>query len=383
MIDVITRIVLYRMQVIIINTIISQNNHERKQRFFPLSEEEKLYKELYKNSPEIYNFSKNNKHFHNWQEFVNLYHHENKTQVEISEVSPTPMEEELLENSWFNRDDMDASIVANARYCPPFWHYLKFIKIIYVLSGECIFYTKESGEQLLKTGNFMIVPPNVEQTIFANHDEDIVINILIRASTFEQAFSTLLLESEELAKFFWKVLYERGESSVVWFRCDSDATLDKFVLDMWDEYEHHTINSNFLLVSYAMVFLAYALRHYPKEMKSIQESRLSREQLPVIIQYIHANYNTITLASLAEHFHKSKSYLCRYIKQETGYSPTQLLKEVRMKQAALMLKDSQCTVEEIMLKVGYTDISYFYKAFKECYSMTPMMYRKQDNILYL
>lgn len=365
------------------NKMIFRDNQKRKQRFISLSEEEKLYKKLYQDKPDIYDFHKDKQCFHNWQEFVDIYRKENQTKTEISDIAPTPMEEEFLENSWFNRDDMDACLIANARYCPPFLHYLKFIKIVYVLSGECIFYTKGGGEQILKTGNFMIVPPNVEQTVFASHDEDIVINILIRSSTFEKAFSTLLLESEGLAKFFWKVLYERGESSVVWFRCNSDETLDKFVLDMWEEYENHTTNSNFLLVSYAMVFLAYALRHYPKDMESIQESRLSREQLPVIIQYIHAHYNSVNLTSLAEHFHKSESYLCRYIKQETGYSLTHLLKEVRMNQAALMLKDSQCSVEEIMLRVGYTDISYFYKAFKECYGMTPVAYRKQGNILYL
>lgn len=365
------------------NRMLLLENQERKQRFYPLNSEEILYKKLYQNNPDIYDFRKSRQQYHNWQEFVTIYRKENKTEMEMSDIAPTPMEEEFLENSWFYRDDMDACLIANARYCPPFWHYLKFIKIVYVLSGECIFYTRGGGEQTLKAGNFMIVPPNVEQTVFASHDEDIVINILIRSSTFEKAFSTLLLESEELAKFFWKVLYERGESSVVWFRCHSDETLDKFVLDMWEEYEKHTVNSNFLLVSYAMVFLAYALRHFPQDMESIQESRLSRVQLPVIIQYIHAHYNTANLASLAEHFHKSKSYLCRYIKQETGYSPTHLLKEIRMTQAALMLKDSQCSVEEIMLKVGYTDISYFYKAFKQCYRMTPAAYRKQGNIPYL
>ncbi|MFV0341900.1 MAG: AraC family transcriptional regulator [Anaerocolumna sp.] len=359
------------------------NNQVRKQRFIPLSEEEKLYKKLYLDEPTIYDFHMDKQQFHNWKEFVDIYSNENQTKTIMPNIAPTPMEEEFLENNWFYREDMDACLIVNARYCPPFLHHLKFIKIVYVLSGECIFYTKGGGEQVLKTGNFMIVPPNVEQTVFAGHDEDIVINILIRSSTFENAFSSLLLESEELAKFFWKVLYERGESSVVWFRCNSDITLDKFVLDMWEEHENHTIKSNFLLVSYAMVFLAYALRYYPKEMESIQETRLNREQLPVIIQYIHANYNNINLTSLAEHFHKSKSYLCRYIKQETGYSFMHLLKEVRMKQAAQMLKDSQCSVEEIMLSVGYTDISYFYKAFKEYFGMTPVTYRKQGNIPYL
>ena len=110
---------------------------------------------------------------------------------------------------------------------------------------------------------------------------------------------------------------------------------------------------------------------------------MKSEQLPVIIQYIRKQYNTVTLSSLAEHFHKSESYLCRYIKQETGYFLTHLLKEFRIKQEALMLRDTNCSVEEIMLNVGYTDISYFYKTFKKYYKMTPVAFRKQGKIISL
>lgn len=360
-----------------------QNNDRRMEQFVSLNDAEVLYKTLYENTPDIYMLKKGKKQFHNWNEFVEIYQEKNSKNIEVPLISPTPMEESLFENSWFLRDDMDVRLTPNSRYCPPFLHYLEFIKIVYVLSGECIFYTKKGKECVLKKGNFIIVPPNVEQTVFSCHDEDVVINIIIRSSTFEKAFSTLLLESEELAKFFWKVLYQRGESSVVWFRCDSDENLDKFVLDMWEESERHTKNSNFLLVSYAMLFLAYSLRYYSKDMETMEELRQSREQLPVIIQFIHANYNTVTLSALAEHFHKSESYLCRYIKRETGTSLTGLLKEIRLKHASIMLKDSKCSVEEIMLKVGYTDISYFYKIFKDRYGMTPINYRNRGNSLSL
>ncbi len=46
-----------------------------------------------------------------------------------------------------------------------------------------------------------------------------------------------------------------------------------------------------------------------------------------------------------------------------------------------MLRDSTLSVEEIMLHIGYTDISYFYKIFKESYGMTPIAFRKQSKII--
>ena len=186
-----------------------------------------------------------------------------------------------------------------------------------------------------------------------------------------------------LSRFFWKVLYGRDESSVIWFRCAPDKRLKRYVLDMFEALERRLPNSNFLLVSHTMAFLAYALSYYQDRMVSLKQGRMASDKLPIIIRYIRENYSTITLSSLAEHFHKSESYLSRYIKRETGHSLTFLLREFRMKQSGVMLRNSGLSVEEIMLHTGYTDISYFYKTFKKYYGMTPMAYRSQAKIINL
>lgn len=46
-----------------------------------------------------------------------------------------------------------------------------------------------------------------------------------------------------------------------------------------------------------------------------------------------------------------------------------------------MLRDSEMSIEEIMFRVGYTDISYFYKIFRQRYNLTPGQYRQQDRII--
>lgn len=346
---------------------------------YPLNVVEKKYRELYNTVPLCFDAAKYK--YHNWQEFRELYQQSVVDDIAIPIESPSYMQGELSES--YIMDGVDVSLFLNARYCPPFWHHLKFIKITYVLNGECLFYTKNGKRKVLTKGNFIIVPPDVEQTVFSFHDDDIVVNIVIRISTFENAFSTLLTESDTLSQFFWKALYGRDESSVIWFRCDSDQRLERYVLDMFEALNQQHSSSNFLLVSHTMAFLAYALYYYQDKMVSLQEERLRKSQMPIIIRYISDNYNSITLTSLAEHFHKSESYMSRYIKRETGYSLSHLLWEFRMKQSAIMLRNSNLSIEEIMMHIGYTDISYFYRAFKKYYGMTPMAYRKQDKIINL
>lgn len=261
---------------------------------YSLNQIEKIYRKLYYAAPFYFDAVKYK--YHSWQEFRELYQKNVPDDMMIPEEPPSDMQGELPES--YIMEGADVNVFLNARYCPPFWHHLKFIKITYVLKGECLFYTR-GGEKKLTAGDFIIVPPDVEQTVFSYHDDDIVVNIVIRISTFDNAFSTLLAESDTLSQFFWKVLYGRDESSVIWFQCDSDERLDQYVLDMFEALERQIPNSNFLLVSHTMAFLAYALCYYQDKMVSLREERLLKSQMPIIIRYIRENYNTITLTSLA------------------------------------------------------------------------------------
>ncbi len=347
-----------------------------------MNQEEEVYKELYLNHPDIYFYDKAGGIYHDWEEFKAFYR-QSKSPIALPDNPPTQMSDVLRESAFFLDDDKDVSLVFNARYCPPFWHHLKFVKIMYVLNGTFLLNTKHDKTIQLKAGNFVVVPPELEQSVFSHHDEDMVVNIFLRASTLERAFSSLLLESRELSGFFWKVLYGKDESSIIWFQNGPDPCLDRFVLDMYDEVENPQKGGNFFLVSYVMAFLAYALYHHQDRMTSIRDTQLRHDKFPAIIQYIRGNYSTITLPALAEHFQKSEEYLSRYIRQETGYTLTHLLREFRIKKAATMLRDSELSIEEIMFEVGYTDASYFYKVFKEHFHMTPHQYRKHEKIISL
>jgi len=356
---------------------------ERKRQLLRMNEAEKLYKHYFELNPDIYFYDKKGDLYRNWQEFKELYLQTCNGEITLPDKEPTYMGDELDENTFFNDVESDVSLLMNARYCPPFWHHLKFIKIMYVLNGE--FELNISHEKTIKLtcGNFVIVPPNIEQSVFSYHDDDIVVNIFIRASTFEKAFSSLLMESNELSVFFWKVLYGRDDQSIIWFKCESDRYLDNLIFDIFEIIEKSEDGRNFILISSVMMFLSYALYWKRQYITTISDMSSNRDKLPDIIQYIYEHYNDISLASISRQFNISEGYMSRYIRRETGYTLSNLLREYRMSRAAIMLRETSCSVEEIMFKVGYTDISYFYRVFKKKYGMTPNQYRRQAKIIKL
>ena len=67
----------------------------------------------------------------------------------------------------------------------------------------------------------------------------------------------------------------------------------------------------------------------------------------------------------------------RYLfKAETGMTPAQHLKSIRMQKAKELLDGTFLNVKQIMLQVGINDESHFVRDFRELYGFTPAEYRR-------
>lgn len=110
---------------------------------------------------------------------------------------------------------------------------------------------------------------------------------------------------------------------------------------------------------------------------STGEKKCQDERLTEILNYIHTNYLTVTLDELAEEFHLSKPYLSKYIKDKSGKTFGELVKNVRMKKARTLLKGGNMTVEAIAEAVGYQNVEHFTRLFKKKYGKTPVQFRNE------
>lgn len=101
------------------------------------------------------------------------------------------------------------------------------------------------------------------------------------------------------------------------------------------------------------------------------------ERLLEITNYLYANYKDVTLDDLSERFFLTKPYLSKYIKEKSGMTFGDTLKEIRMKKARAMLKGNNTTVESIAESVGYQNVEHFNRVFKKMYHMTPVQFRNR------
>lgn len=88
---------------------------------------------------------------------------------------------------------------------------------------------------------------------------------------------------------------------------------------------------------------------------------------------ISTAWDTAALAALVD---LSPSRFRHLFKQETGTSPAQYLKELRMREAELMLRTTFFSVKEILSQVGLSSNSHFVSDFRKTHGLTPTAYRK-------
>lgn len=101
------------------------------------------------------------------------------------------------------------------------------------------------------------------------------------------------------------------------------------------------------------------------------------EKIKSVIKYVENHYmEKIMIADMAALVGFSESHFMRYFKETIGTSFIDYLKEYRLTMAARLLHASDSSILDISEEVGFENLSYFNRAFKKRYHVTPSQYRK-------
>lgn len=81
---------------------------------------------------------------------------------------------------------------------------------------------------------------------------------------------------------------------------------------------------------------------------------------------------------LCEAMNMSQSTLYRKLKATTGQSTNEFIQNLRLKYAARLLRETSLTVSEISFEIGFSDSSYFSRAFRKCFGESPRQWREKN-----
>ena len=100
------------------------------------------------------------------------------------------------------------------------------------------------------------------------------------------------------------------------------------------------------------------------------------DRLISMLNYIQANYQTVTLEDMAREFHLSTPYISKFIREKSGKTFGEQVTSVRMKRAKTLLRNGNMTIENISYSIGYPNAEHFSRVFKKTFEVSPAQYRK-------
>ncbi|GAB6955422.1 AraC family ligand binding domain-containing protein [Mediterraneibacter glycyrrhizinilyticus] len=124
-------------------------------------------------------------------------------------ITPKVKETDIFPNSG------DVFIIRHPRYTRPTPHIHNYFEINYVASGSCTF-VFEKNKRTMQEGELCIIAPSSEHDLVID-DDSTVFCIMLRKSTFDTTFFSLLSRKDLLSYFFRTILQDDSHANYLLF----------------------------------------------------------------------------------------------------------------------------------------------------------------------
>lgn len=261
------------------------------------------------------------------------------------------------------------------RYTPVFTHEHDFFEILCVYDGTANV-AIQGIQHPLCTGDILIVPPRTQHSV-GIFDNSVAFNIIIRRSTFQSTFFPMIANNSALSHFFSHVLFKKTEGNYLIFHTGNDEIIKTSLQELYIEYLGHQKYYTTFLNTMLITLWAQLMRYHENDIESLLTKSYGNVSIPKILDYLNLNYQNVSLSQAAAHFGFSNSHFSTLIKEGTGKTFLQIVKDIKLNQACRALTETPLSIAAICELVGYDNPEHFMRTFKKVYHMTPSQYRAQ------
>lgn len=251
------------------------------------------------------------------------------------------------------------------------WHWHDHLELEFVEAGEAKI-TIESKTFNVKKGEGFFVNSARLHAVFPNDDyvsHTVVFHPSVIASNPEsdiyKKYLEPLINSESLVGIHLTEDIPFHRQLVAYTK----EAFESFIKEDFG-YEIEAVNA----LSKAVMCLSYQAINTAEHSYCVPDKSILRlkKMLAFLTQNLSEKIEIEDIASVAK---ISTTECLRCFNKTVGMPPIQYLKKLRIQKAALLLGSSDDKIIDIALSCGFTDMSYFSRAFKESRGMTPKEYR--------
>ena len=245
-----------------------------------------------------------------------------------------------------------------------------FVEVVYMCAGK----TRHiiNGQTItLNQGELLFLGQRVSHEICRAEAEDVAVNFIVLPEFFSDTLMAIGEEASPLRHFLVDCLFGRDIGpGYLHFRVAGDRPVQILVENLLFTLIRDVPNRRTMSRMTMTLLFMQLLGHTDKLSWSGQD-----EVILDVMRYVEEQYAQGSLTELADRLHWDVTRLSREIHRKTGKTYIQLVQEKRLTQAAFLLRTTDRNVDDVASAVGYENMSYFHRIFRETYGMSPRNYR--------
>ncbi len=240
-------------------------------------------------------------------------------------------------------------------------------EIYYLCSGTRKFFINDRV-YVAQGGDLVMIPKGEihKTTYFATDEEHERIAITFSDTMLKKLYMDI--PKEQVLEAFRGYHITIPEEKRAYLEGLFQKMAEEYVLH--DEYSWAMISQE---ISELILFILRQKKVGHKEIKTDVSEHVMEEAAQFIVMHYQEE---ITLEDISKKYHMSTSYFSRKFKSETGFGFKEYVNALRLKEARVLLTESDMSITEIALKCGYENSNYFGDVFKKIEGVSPRDYRK-------
>ena len=207
-------------------------------------------------------------------------------------------------------------------------------------------------------------------------DSSVTVGAMLPVPLLKSQFNKIVEFGSPVSAFISNSLWGDSAGPFMLFHKPANRYVRSLIDMLISEECYPSANSPMIKNFIMMTLIGYLSSYTPAEYELSSIRMVRSDQIPRILNYINDNYRTVTLESLAKHFHYTVPYVSKLIRSSTGMTFTSILRETKFDICRSMLLNSDLKIYQIAEIAGFQNTDHFNRTFKKRTGLTPSDFKK-------
>lgn len=250
------------------------------------------------------------------------------------------------------------------------WH--EEAEFTLITKGSCL-YQIELEDYEVKEGDILFISPLVLHSSSCREAEEMTSETYVFHLNFLGGNSTDICSTRYLAPMMNQ---EISMPCLITSRHPAYESLRKIFYQIHALYDGDA-NGYELAMKALFLQALFVLLQYSKKAETSDSATLS-DKLKNVLDYIENHFSeAISVSELARLCYFSEYHFMRFFKKHMNMTCVEYINNLRLEKSVELFEQGNTSILDVSLSVGFHNLSYFHRAFKKKYHMTPLSFIKE------